>query len=57
MDAGQIEAQPVKPLAHLLMGALDEAAMLVARAEDPERMRHEVGSTLNRVIEGLRPPR
>ncbi len=26
---------PVKPLAHLLMGALDEAAMLVARAEDP----------------------
>ena len=26
---------PVKPIAHLLLGALDEAAMLVARSEDP----------------------
>ena len=37
IEAGEIDAQPVQPLAHVLMGALDEAAMLVARAEDPER--------------------
>ena len=37
IEAGEIAAQPVRPLAHVLMGALDEAAMLVARAEDPER--------------------
>ena len=30
MEAGQIARQPVKPLAHLLIGAIDEAAMLVA---------------------------
>jgi AcrR family transcriptional regulator len=54
IDAGQIEAQPVKPLAHVLMGALDEAAMLVAGAEDPEAMRTEVAATLDRILDGLR---
>jgi AcrR family transcriptional regulator len=54
MDAGQIAEQPVKPLAHVLMGALDEAVMLVARAEDPDRTRREVAETLNRVLDGLR---
>jgi AcrR family transcriptional regulator len=53
MDAGQIVRQPLRPLAHVLMGALDEAAMLVARAEDPEAMRAEVGATLNSILEGL----
>lgn len=55
VDAGQIAPQPVKPLAHVLMGALDEAAMLVARAEDPDVARAEVGETLNRLLDGLRP--
>jgi AcrR family transcriptional regulator len=55
MDAGQIAEQPTKPLAHVLMGALDEAAMLVARAEDPDATRAEVSETLNRVLDGLRP--
>ncbi len=55
IDAGQIAPQPVKPLAHVLMGALDEAAMLVARAEDPDVARAEVGGTLNRLLDGLRP--
>jgi AcrR family transcriptional regulator len=55
IDAGQIEQQPVKPLAHVLMGALDEAAMLVARAEEPDKTRAEVAETLNRLLDGLRP--
>ena len=35
IEAGEIRPLPVRPMAHLLLGALDEAAMLVARAEDP----------------------
>jgi AcrR family transcriptional regulator len=53
VDAGAIAAQPVRPLAHVLMGALDEAAMLVARASDSERMRAEVGQTLVVLLDGL----
>jgi len=37
MEAGLIERQPVRALAHLLLGALDEAALLVARADDHGR--------------------
>ncbi|MEK6250333.1 MAG: TetR/AcrR family transcriptional regulator [Actinomycetota bacterium] len=55
IDAGAIAPQPVKPLAHVLMGALDEAAMVVARAEDPAAMRVEVAATLQSLLEGLRP--
>lgn len=53
IDAGAIAAQPVRPLAHVLMGALDEAAMLVGRADDPEGMRAEVGRTLDSLIAAL----
>ncbi|HET8861765.1 MAG TPA: helix-turn-helix domain-containing protein [Solirubrobacterales bacterium] len=53
IEAGAIAEQPVRPLAHVLMGALDEAAMLVARAEDPARMREEVGRTLDALLAGL----
>jgi AcrR family transcriptional regulator len=53
IEAGAIDPQPVRPLAHVLMGALDEGAMLVARAEDPEQMRVEVGQTLGVLLDGL----
>lgn len=53
IDAGEIPAQPARPLAHVLMGALDEATMLVARAEDPEAMRIEVGRTLDLLLTGI----
>jgi AcrR family transcriptional regulator len=53
IEAGQIAEQPVKPLAHVLMGALDEAAMLVARAEDPKAAKAEVTATLDRLLEAL----
>ncbi|MDX6602225.1 MAG: hypothetical protein QOF13_1427 [Solirubrobacterales bacterium] len=53
IEAGAISQQPVRPLAHVLMGALDEAAMLVARAEDPEQMRVEVAGTLEALLDGL----
>lgn len=53
IEAGSIPEQPLRPLAHVLMGALDEAAMLIARSEDPERTQAEVGRTLDHLLSGL----
>jgi AcrR family transcriptional regulator len=55
IDAGALDPQPVRPLAHLLLAALEEAAMLVARSEDPDATLEEIGATLDRLLEGLRP--
>jgi AcrR family transcriptional regulator len=49
-DAGAIADQPIEPLAHVLIGALDEAAIYVAMADDPERARVEVGAVLRRLV-------
>jgi len=54
MDQGQIERQPVDPLAHLILGALTEAAMLVAHAEDKDGARRDVSAAVTRLLEGLR---
>jgi AcrR family transcriptional regulator len=53
MDAGLVARQPVQPLAHLLLAALNEAAMLVANAEDPVATRREVGATVERLLARL----
>jgi AcrR family transcriptional regulator len=53
MDAGLIERQPLQPLAHLLLAALNEAAMLVANAEDPVATRALVGVTVERLLARL----
>jgi AcrR family transcriptional regulator len=55
MDAGLIDPQPVTPLAHLLLGAIDEGAMLIARADDAGRTRAEVGASLERFLLALGP--
>ena len=55
MDAGLIDRQPVRPLAHLLLGAIDEGAMLVARADDEGKTRRQVGASVARILEALRP--
>ena len=38
MEAGAIPAQPVEAMAHVLIGAMDEAALYVALAADPARL-------------------
>ncbi len=48
--AGELAEQPVRPLAHVLIGALDEAAMVIATADDPKRTRRETGEVLHRLI-------
>jgi len=56
MDAGLMVTQPAKALAHVLMGAIDEAAMVVARADDQQAARDEMTRTVLRLLEGLRGP-
>jgi AcrR family transcriptional regulator len=51
IEAGEIDPLPVDPLAHALMGALDEAALLVIR--DPDAHDQTV-ATLQRLLDGLR---
>ena len=51
IEAGEIVELPPQALAHLLMGALDEAALLVVR--EPE-FSEEVATTLERMLDGLR---
>src|SRR5829696_811294 len=55
MQAGVLEPQPVDTLAHLMLGALAEAALMLARADDLEVARAEVGRTVARLHEGLAP--
>jgi Tetracyclin repressor-like, C-terminal domain/Bacterial regulatory proteins, tetR family len=42
MDAGRLQQRPVAPLAAILFGALCEAALTVARAEDQRAMVREL---------------
>lgn len=51
--AGQLARQPVRPLAQVLIGALDEAAMFIATADDPKRARRETRQVLRRLIDGM----
>ncbi|HVS28394.1 MAG TPA: helix-turn-helix domain-containing protein [Solirubrobacteraceae bacterium] len=53
MDAGLIARQPIKPLSHLLLGGLDEAAMYVATADDAASARAEMGAILDRYLRAL----
>jgi AcrR family transcriptional regulator len=54
--SGALLPHPTGALAHVLLGALQEAAMVVARAEDPAAARTDMGSMLRRLLEGLRGP-
>jgi AcrR family transcriptional regulator len=56
IDAGQMAPAPANAVAHVLLGALDEAAMVVARADDQDAARVEMGQTVRRLLEGLRAP-
>jgi AcrR family transcriptional regulator len=53
VDAGELAPRPTRPLAHILIGALDEAAMLVATAEDRAVARAEAGQALHDLLDGL----
>lgn len=54
IDSGELARQPARPVAHLLMGALTEAALAIARSPDPAAARAEFGRSAIRLIDGLR---
>src|SRR6476619_5542453 len=56
IEAGQLRPQPVRPLAMVLLGAFEEAATYMARAEDPAQAREEVRAVLRDLIDGLLRP-
>lgn len=53
IKAGQLARQPVRSLAHVLIGALDEAAMLIATSEDPKKTRRETRQVLRRLVDAM----
>src|SRR5580700_10675279 len=53
MEAGLIAPRPVQPLAHILLAALNEAAMLVANSDDPVATRVVVGDEVERFLATL----
>ncbi|HEX5499739.1 MAG TPA: helix-turn-helix domain-containing protein [Thermomicrobiales bacterium] len=54
IDAGVLAEQPVRPQAHLIHGALIEAALVIAGADDPEAARRAMGAAFDRLL-GLAP--
>lgn len=56
IEVGRIPAQPVPPLAHTVLGALREAALYIARADDPVQARIDVGNVTDHLIQSLAEP-
>jgi AcrR family transcriptional regulator len=50
---GAIPAQPLRPTAHVLLGALDEAALFVSRATDRDQARRDMDAVCDRLLTGI----
>jgi AcrR family transcriptional regulator len=53
MDEGSMEPGPAETLAHLLVAALDEAAMLIGQAERPAAARRDALLVIDRILGGF----
>jgi AcrR family transcriptional regulator len=53
IEAGQLKSQPTRPLATIILGALDEAAMSIANADDPDAERAALWAVIHDLIGGL----
>ncbi|MEJ7584259.1 MAG: TetR/AcrR family transcriptional regulator [Acidimicrobiales bacterium] len=56
MDAARLDRVPIDPLAHMLLGALNEAALAVATATKPRVARRDVGAAVELVLDRLLRP-
>jgi AcrR family transcriptional regulator len=50
---GAVPEQPLRPTAHVLLGALDEAALFVSRAVDRDQARADMDAVCDRLISGI----
>jgi AcrR family transcriptional regulator len=53
IEAGRLPRQPAEPLAHVLLGALREAALFLADAPDRAQARRDAGAVIDRLIQSL----
>jgi AcrR family transcriptional regulator len=53
IESGRIAKQPVRPLAHLLVAAVGEAAIMVATANDPKQARKDIEPAMRSLLYGL----
>jgi AcrR family transcriptional regulator len=53
VETGRIPPQPIEATALTLLGAMREATLYVARAEDHEQAREEAGAVMDRLIHAL----
>jgi AcrR family transcriptional regulator len=54
VEAGVLRELPLEATSHLLVGAISEAAFVIANAEDARSARSEVEAALVQLLEGLR---
>src|SRR4029077_13668672 len=50
---GAVPEQPLRPTAHVLLGALDEAALFVSRATNRDQARKEMDAVCDRLLSGI----
>lgn len=50
---GVVPAQPLRATAHVLLSSLDEAALYISRAADPDTARQDMYTVCDRLISGL----
>ncbi|OBI99763.1 TetR family transcriptional regulator [Mycobacterium alsense] len=54
IESGGIPSQPVEATALTLLGALREATLYIARADDRQQARDEAGAVIDRLVDALR---
>jgi len=52
-QTGRIDEAAVEPLSHLLVGAIMQAGMVVARAEDPAMAKRAMSDTFAQIVSGF----
>ena len=53
VETGRIPPQPIEATVLTVLGAMREATLYVARAEDHDQARQEAGAVMNRLIHAL----
>jgi AcrR family transcriptional regulator len=50
---GELEPQPTRVMAHLLLAVVNDAALFIANADDPDRAAQEAAQAFNRIFDGI----
>ena len=53
VHSGQLSEQPLDALAHVLLAAVDEAALFIANASDPATARDQAVAAIDHILAGL----